>query len=444
MRTIVPALLLVAAAVLPAVTQAPDVKIITGATLINPATAPVANATVVITGSRITQAGTAATVKPPANAETIDGRGKFVIPGLADVHNHLGAGGMSFGPQREDYVGNLGRLLAAGVTTVFNPDGGEGEFAKLKAAAAPDAAPYARFFGTGPALTVPGASLGQQGLTPATAADARAAVQRLKAAGVDGIKVHRDDLAWASKKTLQLMPMDVLQAIVDEAHRQSLRAYVHAPQLARAKETLRAGADGLLHGIIDEPLDQEFLALMKKNGAVYVPTLGMFEDVADVAAFARRQAPFWDQLGLQPTGIYQTFTSPQGAQIFQSFLSNTAFTKEHLPMLRTNMQQAFAAGIPIVMGSDTGFFGVLLAVATPIELELMVEGGLKPRDAIAAATINAARMLGKEKDLGSVEAGKMADLLILDGNPLEDIRAIRRIHRVVKGGVIHDPARLPK
>jgi len=351
---------------------------------------------------------------------------------------------MSLGPQREDYIGNLGRLLAVGVTTVFNPDGGEGEFAKLKSAAAADASPYARFFGTGPAITVPGASLGQQGLTPATVADARAVVQKLKAANVDAIKIHRDDLAWASKRTLPLMAADVLQAVVEEAHRQDLRAYVHAPQLLRAKEALRAGVDGLMHGIIDEPIDQDFIALMKKNSAVYVPTLGMFEDIADVGAFAKRQAPYWDQLGLQPPGIYQVFTSPQGIQIFQSLLSNTAFTKEHLPMLRTNMQQAFSAGIPIVMGSDTGFFGVLLAVATPLEMELMVEGGLKPIDALRAATINAARMIGRDKELGSVDAGKMADLLILDANPLDDIRAIRRIHRVVKGGVVHEPARLPK
>ena len=91
------------------------------------------------------------------------------------------------------------------------------------------------------------------------------------------------------------------------------------------------------------------------------------------------------------------------------------------------MQQAFAADIPIVMGSDTGFFGVLLGVASPMELELMVEGGLTPRDALAAATMNAARMIGRDRDLGSVEAGKLADLLILDANPLDDIRAIRRI-----------------
>jgi imidazolonepropionase-like amidohydrolase len=96
------------------------------------------------------------------------------------------------------------------------------------------------------------------------------------------------------------------------------------------------------------------------------------------------------------------------------------------------------------MGTDTGFFGVLLAVATPLEMELMVEAGLKPVDVIQSATINAARMLGREKEQGTIEAGKVADLLILDANPIDDIKAVRRIYRVVKGGVVYYPAELGK
>src|SRR5678815_3755693 len=81
---------------------------------------------------------------------------------------------------------------------------------------------------------------------------------------------------------------------------------------------------------------------------------------------------------------------------FQTLLNNSASTKQHLPVLRANLKQVFDAGIPIVMGTDTGFFGVLLGVATPLEMELMVEAGLKPADVIRAATINAARMIGRE------------------------------------------------
>ena len=434
-------------AVLTAVPRAQDTRVVAirGATVINPATGTsVPNAIIMITGSRITEVRSAPAGGFVVAAEEVDARGKFVIPGLADMHNHLGLGGMSFGPQQENYVANLARLLAVGVTTVFDPTLTEADFTKLKAAAAADSSPYPRFFGTGPSLTAEGDGLGAQNPKPRTPDEARALVQKLKALNVDAIKIMRDDLTWASTRTMQPMPLDVMQAAVDEAHRLGLKVYVHAPLLARAKEALRAGVDGLLHGIIDEPIDQDFISLMKKNGAVYVPTLGMFEDVADVTAFARRQAPYWDQLGLQPPGAYATFASPAGAQLFNRLLDNTAYTKQQLPTLRANMQQAFAAGIPIVMGSDTGFFGVLLGVATQLEMELMVEGGLKPIDVMRAATINAARMIGKDKELGTIEAGKLADLVILDANPLEDIRAIRRIDKVVKGGVVYDPATLPK
>jgi imidazolonepropionase-like amidohydrolase len=449
MRTFVLVIALLALAGATADVQTPDVKVITGATLINPTGPPTPNTVIVINGSRIVSVGRVppepgAVAGGPAGAEAIDARGKFVVPGLADVHNHLGVGGLTLGPQRENYAANLGRLLAVGLTTVLTPGIEESDFPKLKAATAADGSPYPRFFGTGPAITVPGGSLGEQGPAPKTPDEARAVVQKLKALNVDAIKVHRDDLFWASKRTIQPMALDVLQATVDEAHRVGLKVYVHAPQLARAKEALRAGVDGLMHGIIDEPLDQDVIALMKKNSAVYVPTLGMFEDVADVTAFAKRQAPYWDQLGLQPPAVYSAYISGPGPQLFRSLLDNTAFTKEHLPVLRANLKQAFDAGIPVVMGSDTGFFGVLLGVSSQVEMELMVEAGLKPADALRAATINAARMLGREKEQGTVEAGKVADLLILDANPLDDIKAVRSINRVVKGGIVYDPARLPK
>ena len=151
-----------------------------------------------------------------------------------------------------------------------------------------------------------------------------------------------------------------------------------------------------------------------------------------------------DELGLQPAAAYQVYTTGFGAKLFQSLLDNTAFAKQRLPVLRANLKQVADAGIPVVMGSDTGFFGVMLGVATQLEMELMVEAGLSRADALRTATINAARMLGRDKEQGTIDAGKVADLLILDANPLEDIRAIRRIYRVVKGGVVHDPAKLPR
>jgi imidazolonepropionase-like amidohydrolase len=446
MRAFFLAMVLLALAGIATAMQAPAVTVIIGATLINPAGDPVPNTIITIERARIRSVvqlarGNAST--GAGSGQIIDATGKFVMPGLADMHNHLEDGGINF---QQNRVANLGRLLAAGITTVFDPNVPEGDFTKLKAAAAADASQYPRFFGTGPSITVEGDTLGSQSPKPKTPDEARAVVQKLKALNVDAIKTQRDDFGWASTRTNQLMPLEVLQAIVDEAHVQKLKVYVHAPQLPRAKEALKAGVDGLLHGILDEAVDAEFIAAMKQNSAMYIPTLGMFEDVADVSAWATRQAPVWDQLGLQPAGLYNAYTSATApaARLFNTLVGNAAYTKQRLPVLRNNLKKVADAGIPIVMGTDTGFFGVFLGVATPLEMELMVEAGLKPADVIRAATINAARMIGREKEQGTIEVGKVADLLILDANPLENIGAVRRIYRVVKGGVVYDPGRLPK
>jgi imidazolonepropionase-like amidohydrolase len=217
--------------------------------------------------------------------------------------------------------------------------------------------------------------------------------------------------------------------------------YVHAPILKYAKEVLRAGADGLVHGIISDPVDDEFIALMKKNGAVYVSTLALFEACADLAAWTRRLAAY-DERGLIAKEVYETLLSPATARQWEAINSNSSYTKERLPVLRANLKKLLDAGVPIVTGTDTGFPGVLLGVSSQIEMKLHVEAGLKPQDAILAATINAARMVGREKEMGSIEPGKLADMLVLDHDSLADIGNLRHIYRVIKGGVAHDPAQL--
>jgi imidazolonepropionase-like amidohydrolase len=424
--------------VLPIAAQ--DVKVITGATLIGTAgSVPLADGAIVIEGGRIARVGPRSSITMPSNAAVIDARGKFVIAGLADMHNHLQSG--SFRQQQNTTI-NLTVLLASGVTTVFNPSIGLTEFASVKQLTARDSAATPRFFGTGPIISVKGDTFGAAvgSPTPESADEARATIAQLKAAGVDAIKVNRDDLSWASTFRLGLMKIDVLTALVDEAHRQGLKVYAHAPLLDPAKEFLRAGGDGLMHGIIDMPVDQEFLTLMQRNRAVYVPTLALFEDVGDVKNWAARQASHVEGGTLSP--LAESFKGPDFAQQFSVFMNNASFTKSHLATLRANLKRVFDSGIPVVMGTDTGFYGVMMGAASQMELELMVEAGLTPASALQSATLNAARMIGRETDAGSLEAGKLADLVILDANPLEDIQNVRRVFRVVKGGIVYEPAQL--
>jgi imidazolonepropionase-like amidohydrolase len=419
--------------------QERPVTVVTGATLIDGTTRPaIPDAVIIIDNGRIREAGASRSVAVPTGATVIDGQGKFIIPGLADMHHHLLSGSMQPLPNRPLV---LRRMLAVGVTTVFTPSIRQQDFAALKTASAADAAPYARFFGTGPSITVKEDFFGRAegAAAPETPAEAQAVVRELKAAGVHAIKIMRDDMSWARKDRVPLMKPEVLSALIEEAHRQQLKVFAHAPMLDAAKEVLRAGGDGLMHGIIDKPVDQEFLTLMKRNRASYVPTMGLYEDIADVAAWARRQAVNWDKAALQPPRLYDGFTTSAGVMQFESSFNNAAFTRERLPVQRANVKAVFDAGIPIVLGTDTGFFGVLVGVATQIELELMVDAGLKPEDALRAATINAARMLGNEPSLGTIESGKAADFVILDADPRADIRNVARINRTFKGGVAYDP-----
>ena len=169
--------------------------------------------------------------------------------------------------------------------------------------------------------------------------------------------------------------------------------------------------------------------------------MSLYEDVADMAAWAKRQSAFDERKTV--SAIADGMATPNSVQLVQSlFLNDTGFTRSRMEIQRANLKKVFDARVPVVMGTDSGFFGVVMGVSSQLELALMVEAGLTPAAALQTATINAARMLGREKDSGSVEAGKVADLLILDANPLEDISNVRRIHRVVKAGVVHDPAQL--
>ena len=433
--------LIVVVASVAATASAGDAVVISGATVIDgTGRAPVKDAVIVIQGGRIAQVGPRPEVKIPEDAQAIEAGGKFVIPGLADMHNHLGDGTFNFLGQSEKK--NLARLLGAGVTLTFDTACEMKVFVELKAAAKDDAAPFPRFFAAGHIFSAKGGwPVGPECYTPATADEARANVRELKAAGVDAIKLIRDDMSWLRKKPFPLLEPDVMAAIIDEAHRQGLKAYAHAPILKYAKEALRAGADGLVHGIISDPVDDEFLALMKKNRAIYIATMSLFEACADLSAWVKRESAF-DDRGVMPRETYESVGSPFSLIGWNLMWDNTGYAKQRMPVLRANLKAVHDAGIPVVAGTDTGVPGVLLGVSSQMELLLHVEAGLRPEDALRAATVGAARMLGLGRELGTVEPGKLADLLILDADPLADIRNVRRIHRVVKGGVARDPVEL--
>ena len=400
---------------------------------------------VLIRGDRIADIERAAGFTRPG-ARVIDLTGKFLIPGLVDMHNHLDTGESMPGPptpgqaSEHDARGNLKQMLGWGFTTVFstshaNPD--LREFADLRREALADTA-LPRYFGVGRAISVAGGHASQPRFAsylPESADDARANVREMHAIGVDAIKLIYADQAHTGRPPVQMMQPAVMRAVIDEAHKLGLKAYVHAPGIRQAKEVLRAGADGLVHSVADASIDDEFIALMKKNGATYTTTLSLYTAFSDVAAWMQRLAAM-DIRGLGPKDVYARYQSPEGAMAYHAFFGR--FPADNLRYAKDNVRRAFAAGIPVLAGTDTGVTGVLLGISSQMELVLLVEAGLTTAEALASATIDPARAIGRGQQQGTIERGKLADLLVLDADPLADIRNISRIHLVMKGGIANN------
>jgi imidazolonepropionase-like amidohydrolase len=441
-------ILLLLLAVAPAIGQAESVQFITGVTVIDGTERPPRKDVVVrIAGGRIAEIGSPGRVKIPRGATVIDARGKFMIPGLADMHNHLGDGTFSFSEGPSDFKRNLARMLGFGFTTIFDQGIPDHEiFAQLKQLSADDTSPYPRFFAVGIRFAAKGGHGSTLGAyTPDSVDEIPGRIAALKAANADGVKIVYDDLSYVTNEPRPMLKSAVVEAVIREAHQQGLKVYVHAPILKYAKEVLRYGADGLVHGIISDPVDAEFISLMKRNRAVYITTHAIFESVADTGGWARREKAF-DDRGFIPKEIFTLGTDPQRIKAWEERWDNLWMAKAKLPVLRANAKKLQDSGVTVVLGSDTSSAGagtgVLLGLGSQVELTLLVEAGLTPLQAIQAATINAARMIGKQDELGTIEPGKHADALILDANPLSDIANIRRIYRVIKGGVAYDPAEI--
>ena len=224
---------------------------------------------VLLRGDRIAAIERAAGFNVPG-ARVIDLTGKFLMPGLMDMHNHLESGESipsppMPGPAPERAVrGNLQEMLAWGFTTVFSTGHASvdlREFAELRRAAATETA-LPRYFGVGRVISVAGGHVSQPrfaGYLPGSPDEARANVREMRAAGVDAIKLVYADQTHTGRRPVPMMQPEVMRAIIDEAHRVGLKAYVHAPGMRQAKEVLRAGADGLVHSVTDAPLDDEFI-----------------------------------------------------------------------------------------------------------------------------------------------------------------------------------------
>jgi hypothetical protein len=416
---------------------------VVGGTLIDGTGAPPReNVVIFIRDGVITGVGPRSATPLPAGLPVIDASGQFILPGFIDCHVHPG--------EPTDFAD----MLAWGVTSANCMFESTDMALAVERQTSSDTAQAPRIYGAAPIFTTEGGWWSGEGFPidstidrfPKTAAEARTQVGKAKAKGMHRIKVMADDMGWCRDPLprFRRIPAGVLQALVDEAG-ERLMVEVHAPQLRDAREVTRAltpsGAPGrrlaLAHGIIDSLLDRSFVDALRGE-RYYVSTLCVFEFLADVEQFMRHAlADPRIRSGLPPK-IIEKYASTNYYEHYRKNYPNIAFVRAHLPTLLRNTKTLVDAGIHVPLGTDMWAFP---GIGVHLELEYMVDAGLSPLQAIVAATGEGGQFLGVP-ELGTIRAGKRADLLLLRDNPLADIRNTRSLTTIIKGGVVFDHRQL--
>ena len=434
----------------------PPPMALVGATLLDGSGAtPLRDAVVVMRDSRIACAGARQACPVPADAHSVDARGKWIIPGLVDAHVHFSQTGWVDGrPDALDLraqhpyervVADLQArperffraYLCSGVTSVFDVGGYPWTYELEGRTARSPEAPRVR--SAGPLLStvdfwlnLPGE---QQFIHMADEETVRRAVRAHKARGAAAVKIWYImrpgvDTALASR---------LVHAAGDETRKAGLPLIVHATGLAQAKDAVRAGATLLVHSVETDTVDAEFLRLARERGTFYTPTLTVYDGYLQVAErrFARERQPLACVDSATRVKALATDTAAPALRLAPDQLAERrARAERRLAVTRANLKRVHDAGIPVVLGTDAGNPLTLHGASVFMELEAMQAAGLTPMQVLVAATRNGARAMGLDST-GTVTAGFVADLVVLNADPTGRIANARDIALVVRRGEVY-------
>lgn len=436
---------------------------ISGGTLVNPdETKPLVNAVIIVRNARIVSVGPAASVEIPKDAEIIDARGKWIVPGLIDSHVHFfQSGGLYTRPDAIDLRAvvpyeqeiaaikaglddTFARYLISGITSAVDVGGPMWNFDVRERAGTSALAP--RVAVAGPLFsTYKPAVISDVRDPPIIKADSAAQARKLVRQQADKqpdlIKIWY--IVLAGQTPAMFLP--VVKETIEESHERGIRVAVHATELETARAAVKAGADILVHSVMDKEVDTDFVELLKEKDVIYTPTLAVMN-------------------GYRRTFSQQHEYTPQEFELANPHVMSTLFDLRHLPakhipqLIREriddppaiapqavslkNLRTLHAAGVTIAAGTDAGNIGTLHGPSIFREFGLMADAGLAPADILLAATLNGARLMGHEGELGSVKAGKLADMVVLNSDPLLDIQNTSDIHLVIKNGTVFRPDEL--
>jgi imidazolonepropionase-like amidohydrolase len=405
----------------------------------------VENTAILVERGTIAHIGRRGELAAPAGATRVDLTGKTVMPALIATHVHPGfQSGLTYRAEnfkRETILEDLNRALYFGVSTVMSQGIERGEVMyQIRAEQAEGRLGGARLMLAGRGLGAPNAGPGNPvyanfAYEVTTEEQARANVRELVARKVDAVKIWVDDRGGRAPK----LPIAISRAVIDEAHKAGLKVAAHIFYHDDAVALAEAGVDSFAHLVRDKVMSAELIELMIKNKVHVMPNIGSPERGTYTTA-----PPWLDEPYL--AGLLSDTVAPNVIErVRKAHLTRDPAQAErnakNYDILKRSVARLGAARAHVILGSDTGLEDHFFGYAEQKELGLMVEAGMSPSDVIFAATSRAAAYLGLI-DRGVLAVGKRADILVLDGNPLDDIRNSRRIAKMYLAGAEVDRAAL--
>ncbi|WP_046758435.1 amidohydrolase family protein [Kordia jejudonensis] len=384
----------------------------------------------------------------------IDGTGKWLLPGLIDSHIHLFQSGSlytrpdaidltKFRPYederkwlRQNAPDALKRYLQSGITTIIDVGGPLYNY-KVRDLYS-DNTSYPNIYLTGPLISTyqPKAfdiedSPIMKVNTPKEAIDL---VKKQVPFKPDFIKI------WYINRGDADANYEIVKATIEESHKHNLKVAVHATQLETAKRAIKAKADILVHSV-REPIDEEFIKMIASNNVSYIPTLMVSDKYTEAftqeITFSNTELRLANPFPIKSFSDHKQLNNDKQFELYKR--NNIAYKKRQIEENRIeseNLKALQKKNINIATGTDAGNIGTLHATSYQEEIELMQKAGLSNLEIIQASTINAAKVLDKDNEIGSIEVAKLADLIILENNPLENLKALQQISHVVKAGSI--------
>jgi imidazolonepropionase-like amidohydrolase len=435
----------------------PEPLALVGATLIDGrGGTPVANAVVVVRAGRIECAGTRAACPVPRGVRTVDVRGRWIMPGIIDAHVHYSQTGWADGRpdaldlrSRFPYENTIAGLrepspfyranLCAGVTATFDVGGYPWTWDLRAASRASTDAPHVA--AAGPLLSTLDHWLNmpaeRQFLHIHSDSATRQGANYLIANQTDAIKVWfihganaPDTADWTRR----------LRLAGEAAQAAEVPLIVHAQSLWQARHALHAGARLLVHSVEDAPVDDEFIQLALRNGTLYTPTLVVRDGYYQLRERRFDSGRYGESLRcVDPATRAKAFLTDSlpGAVSPEVAERGRAQLQQRLEVMSDNVRRLHAAGVPIAMGTDAGNPLTIHGPSVYLEMEALQRAGLTPDEVIVAATRNSALAMNRLDEIGTIERGKVADLLVLRADPTADIANARSVEHVMRGGLLH-------